>query len=499
MRPPLAIFRLLLFLVIFNLISSGHSYTLWDWQDRQRRRVERQSKRLILSDHQSKNNDNVNDKSDEDDNNEIQDEVPTLNVSSKDSPYALIDRFFPERERNHGSIDRKFQQEYNATSNELGNLRPNEVWLSDGDLLVLKGGSTPDRKGYDNPWKPLDDYVAPYREPKLPPLDFIPSDTGVGVALPPEEEPVVETINLLSKTSTPKPPQSIKRNPFKKFLFDEEKFIAEMENFHSKRRDEIIGNLEIPKLQINLVRFPTTPAPTPFPRSQTPTLQPTTPFPRSQTPTLQPFISTTPGYFVSTSTPNSFSYAYLNEIQQLQNQVSATPPSIARSTTTSTTTTTKQTTTTTIRTTAATTPSTQKPIVRELKPRAPKSFYVKPKSKYGHYGQKTGPNEIDIDNKVAEERHDHYFAKRPPNWPIRARRKSFFGGSGPTLASTVISSLKPRYYNSHNSNRHFLPIHPRRILPTPSTRRISNGDHRYVSFYRSQLGGKSWGYSYHLK
>ena len=43
--------RLLLFLVIFNLISSGHSYTLWDWQDRQRRRVERQSKRLLQSDH----------------------------------------------------------------------------------------------------------------------------------------------------------------------------------------------------------------------------------------------------------------------------------------------------------------------------------------------------------------------------------------------------------------------------------------------------------------
>ena len=31
-------------------------------------------------------------------------------------------------------------------------------------------------------------FLAPYREPKLPPPDFIPSDTGVGVALPPEDE-----------------------------------------------------------------------------------------------------------------------------------------------------------------------------------------------------------------------------------------------------------------------------------------------------------------------
>ena len=47
----------------------------------------------------------------------------------------------------------------------------------------------------------------------------------------------------------------------------------------------------------------------------------------------------------------------------------------------------------------------------------------------------------------------------------------------------------------------FRPFAPRRppILPTPSTRRISTaGDHRYVSFYRGQIGGQSWGYSYHL-
>ena len=100
--------------------------------------------------------------------NEIEDKaesVPTLNVSSKDSPYALIDRFFPEREYNHEFMERNFQEKLKNGSFDnvnLGNLRPNEVWLSDGDLLVLKGGGTPNRKGFDAPWKPLDDYIGKF-------------------------------------------------------------------------------------------------------------------------------------------------------------------------------------------------------------------------------------------------------------------------------------------------------------------------------------------------
>lgn len=155
----------LVLLVIFNLLSCGHSYTLWEWPERQRRRVEQ--KKLA--------------KSEPEENNEIPSEVPTLNVSSKNSPYALIDQFFPERENNRDTIERKFQEKVVKNGSwykDLGNLSPNEVWLSDGDLLVLKGGSTPNRKAFDNPWTPLDDYVAPYREPKLPPPDFVPSDTG---------------------------------------------------------------------------------------------------------------------------------------------------------------------------------------------------------------------------------------------------------------------------------------------------------------------------------
>jgi len=516
--------RLLLFLVIFNLISSGHSYTLWDWQDRQRRRVERQSKRLLLSDHLqnkefSKPKHRV--ESDDNSNNEIEDkpDQPTLNVSSKDSPYALIDRFFPEREYNHEFMERNFQEKLKNGSFDdvdLGNLKPNEVWLSDGDLLVLKGGDNfSNRKTFDNPWKPLDDYVAPYRVPKLPPPDFIPSDTGVGVALPPEEEDEItapvqpSAVAPVSSEKVANIKKTTKRDPFKTFLFDEEKFISQMENFHSKRRDELLNSIEMPRLQINLLDSPTPAHPTPgfttpakyntTPRFTTPTKYNTTPTWFTPTPTPSIIRSTTTtalpsttassaGFYVSTSTPSSYSYAYQHEAQPVHENAKLVS-SIARSTTTQS--------TTTITTT-------QKPtlVVRQLHPRNPKSYFIKPSN---FFGQKVAPppgsllsNEIDLDNKVAEERHDHYYAKHPPprpHWkkpPARARRKSFFSSGGPTLASTVISSLKPRYYR---------PFAPRRppILPTPSTRRISTaGDHRYVSFYRGQIGGQSWGYSYHL-
>ena len=37
------------------------------------------------------------------------------------------------------------------------------MWLAEDSLLVLKGGSTIDRSGWDDPWQPLDNFQAPYR------------------------------------------------------------------------------------------------------------------------------------------------------------------------------------------------------------------------------------------------------------------------------------------------------------------------------------------------
>ena len=59
-----------------------------------------------------------------------------------------------------------------------------QVWLAEDSLLVLKGGSTPDRDGFDNPWRPIDDFEAPYREPVLPPADFDPDSLDIGVGVP---------------------------------------------------------------------------------------------------------------------------------------------------------------------------------------------------------------------------------------------------------------------------------------------------------------------------
>ena len=49
---------------------------------------------------------------------------------------------------------------------------------------MLKGGATPDRDGFDNPWRPIDDFEAPYREPVLPPPDFDPDSLDIGVGVP---------------------------------------------------------------------------------------------------------------------------------------------------------------------------------------------------------------------------------------------------------------------------------------------------------------------------
>jgi hypothetical protein len=45
---------------------------------------------------------------------EVDDDVPILNVTDEDSPYALINKFFPDRELNHRrmqvqSFDKNFQ------------------------------------------------------------------------------------------------------------------------------------------------------------------------------------------------------------------------------------------------------------------------------------------------------------------------------------------------------------------------------------------------------
>ena len=59
-----------------------------------------------------------------------------LNVSDKDSPYALIDKYFPERESYFYQNKDKFVEEYRGqeTKTDIGNISPSEVTL----LLLSK-------------------------------------------------------------------------------------------------------------------------------------------------------------------------------------------------------------------------------------------------------------------------------------------------------------------------------------------------------------------------
>jgi len=291
---------------------------------------ERRAKSIAFlgKDEQSGQEEGEQEEEDEEDEGELQEgsesKKAILNVSDKDSPYALIDKYFPERESYFYQNRNKFLAEFSEDDQDIGNLHPNEVWLADDSLLVLKGGSTSDWESFDNPWQPIDDLEAPYREPVLPPPDFDPDTLDIGVGVPIEaileqrerekkirakkkqmfgaaaaaanvreketaqtsvkEEvehevysKVTNNINDLQAVLAPenklKPfKEEVERSQdeFRQFLDDVSKFISDMENFHSVKQSA----------SQSLPRSVPTPTPTP-PTSPSPS--PSTAF-TSQTP-----------------------------------------------------------------------------------------------------------------------------------------------------------------------------------------------------------------------
>lgn len=102
-----------------------------------------------------------------------------LDVHHPDSPYGLIQDVLKPVFRKKPQI--AFLDNNNNQLN-LGGLDSNEVWLSQGDLLVLKGGVT--NTGEDK-WPPLDNYQAPYREPILAPTtNSLTNSNGIISILP---------------------------------------------------------------------------------------------------------------------------------------------------------------------------------------------------------------------------------------------------------------------------------------------------------------------------
>ena len=213
-----------------------------------------------------------------------------------------------------------------------------QVWLADNSLLVLKGGGTPEWESFDNPWQPIDDFQAPYRQPVLPPPDFDPDTLDIGVGVPIETiveqrqkdkkmrakkkqisgagagatvretetvdrfeeevkqqvKPEVKHVEVYRKVTNNindipavlVPENKLKhfkeevgrsQQEFRQFLDDVSKFISDMENFHSVKQSA----------SQSLSRSVPKPTPTQTPR--------TTPIPTRSSPSSSPsFIRVTP-------------------------------------------------------------------------------------------------------------------------------------------------------------------------------------------------------------
>jgi len=108
--------------------------TQWDW----RKTPSRNPKSLVLLGETEQGvvggGDNSIAKEEKEEKTKTKKKTPKLNVSDKDSPYALIDKYFPERESYYFQNQNKFIHEYNKGGNktDIGQLLPEEVWLSDG-------------------------------------------------------------------------------------------------------------------------------------------------------------------------------------------------------------------------------------------------------------------------------------------------------------------------------------------------------------------------------
>lgn len=97
------------------------------------------------------------------------DSKKTLADQVADGKYALIqDELFSKKPKRPGIISYLPNPEVpNDTADNLGGLSSDDIWLAEDHLLVLKGGSL--NSGNDKePWKPIDDYVAPLRQVKIP-------------------------------------------------------------------------------------------------------------------------------------------------------------------------------------------------------------------------------------------------------------------------------------------------------------------------------------------
>lgn len=100
----------------------------------------------------------------------------TLAQQVADGKYGLIQtEIFSSKPKRPGIISYEVNPEVPKDNvNNLGGLQPEEIWLAENHLLVLAGGGFKD-KNIDRPfWPPIDNYIAPSRQVKIPPNPKVP-------------------------------------------------------------------------------------------------------------------------------------------------------------------------------------------------------------------------------------------------------------------------------------------------------------------------------------
>lgn len=128
---------------------------------------------------------------------EVDEDKKTLADQVAEGKYGLIqNEIFAKNPKRPGIVSYELNAETRSKDNlqSLGGLKKDEIWLAEDHLLVLKGGSFPERtkETEGRPWPPIDNYEAPNRQVKLPQKPKVPppfpvrlSDNGPLVFLTP--------------------------------------------------------------------------------------------------------------------------------------------------------------------------------------------------------------------------------------------------------------------------------------------------------------------------
>jgi len=100
----------------------------------------------------------------------------TLAQQVADGKYGLIQtEIFEKRPERPGIISYEVNPEVPKDNvNNFGGLRPEEIWLAENHLLVLAGGGFKDKETAQPVWPPIDNYIAPLRQVKIPPNPKVP-------------------------------------------------------------------------------------------------------------------------------------------------------------------------------------------------------------------------------------------------------------------------------------------------------------------------------------